>query len=236
MVVELLPFAILLVVLVLFGVLVRHVIRLKRNVGERRVQLEAAIAAQGYRPIPEDVDDFMEGLRGSPRFQRGTLQIPLLLAKEAGGATRYVAEYTNIGRHGETLEDRGILFASRLGADRLPRFLLHPSTNRLPKLIKAGIDKAVNIWYPRFQPVPMESCHPDLEHCLMYAEDRDSGIRVLDGDVIGALLAAQGWGLESTGSWLLAEKDKRGGAPPKKVDEILAQLQEFERIAPAFEH
>jgi hypothetical protein len=232
---ELLPFAVVVVFFGLIGFLVRHMIRLKRNIGERRVQLEAEAEAYSYRPAPEDTEELIEGLRTSPRFQNRTIHIRHLLTKRSADATRYLAQYSVTGSRSST-DNRGLMFVSRLNADRLPPFVLHPSTIKLPKLIKAGIDKAIQLRYPGFDPVPMAGAHPDLEHCLMYAESPDSGIRVLDGDVIGALLSAQGWAIESTGGWLLAEKDKRGSLPATKVEDIMAELLEFENIAPAFEN
>lgn len=235
MLIELLPFAILLVVVVLFGFVIRHMIGLKKSMEERRVQLEAEAANYRYRPSADVADVVAAGLRTSPRYSDHDIQIDHLLAKPVDGATRYLVDFTSSAGSSKSSSDRELLFLSRLDNRSLPRFVLHPSKIKLPKLVKMTLDKLIQFRYPGFEPVPMDGIHPDLQHSLMYAEDRGSGIQILDGDAVDQLTRAHGWGIESTGAWLLAEKSDSSSGPPRKVPDIVAQLAEFDGLISAFE-
>lgn len=232
---ELAPFAVLAIVLVLLGLLVRHGARVKKEVAEFRPRLEHAAASLGYRPAPAEADSVALALQQGPRFADSEVRVVHVLAKPGQGARRYLVEYQSSDRSGGSSADRGTLFAVRLDDRRLPRFALHHSPVKMPELLLAGLDKVVKIRYSGFERVPLEATSPALANSLMYAEDRDSGVRALTGDVIDVLGRSAGWALESTGAWLIADKHERGRSKPGDPSATVAELAEFDRIAAAFE-
>ena len=232
---ELVPFAILAVVVVAFGLLIRHGIRLKREISRFWPRLEAEAAPLGYRRVPDEAGAVAQALQEGPRFATSTIRVLHLLAKQDKGARRYLVEYQSSGRSGGSSAERGILFAVRLDDRRLPRFALHHSPVKMPRLLLAGLDKVVQLRYPGFVRVPLDATTPALANSLMYAEDRDTAIRTLTGEVVDVLGRSTGWAVESTGGWLVADRHEQGRSKPGDPSVTLTELAEFDEIATAFD-
>jgi hypothetical protein len=234
MIAELAPFAFLALVVIGFGLLIRHMMGLKKQLDQRTEELEIAVAPAGFFPSPAR-DRVAAELLEAPRFKDRRLELTGLFADQGPAGVRYVLDYSVRGGSSKSSTERGTAFAVRLTDRRLPRFVFRHSTVKMPGLVVAGLDKLINLRYPGFERVPLESVSPELAESLLYAEDRDSGVRILSADVIEALSRHDGWGIESTGQWLLAERDSHGRARAPDIATVVDQLQEFRELAAAFE-
>jgi hypothetical protein len=234
MLAELAPFVVLAVVVVVFVVIIRHMSNLKRRLADRPSELAAAAADSGYRPAPDRIDAFTDELKTAPRFKNSDLRLTQLLFKDADGGERWVLDYSSVGRGRSSTNERGTIYGIRFDEPAHPRFLFRHSSTKMPKLLVFALEKAVDFRYPGFERVPLEAVSRELAHSLMFAEDQDSGIRVLTQEVIEALSRHPGWGLESTGSWLFASRENHGQRDSLSVASVVERLREFERLADAF--
>ena len=230
---EFVPFVVLAVVISAFALVIRHMTKLKNRLGQRPDELEIAVASSGYFPSPA-AERVTAELGRIPRLEGQRFQVTALLAREDPAGMRYVVDYFAPGGSARSSTHRGTLFGVRLTDRELPRFVFKHSSIRMPKLLVAGLDKLITLRYPGFERVPLEGVSPELAHCLFYAEDRDTGVRLLDAGVIEVLSNHDGWGLESTGSWLVAEKENLGRSTVPEISTVCEQLGEFERLADAF--
>jgi len=234
MLAELAPFAVLAIVVVAFILIVRHMSALKGQLADRPNELAAGASDFGYRPAPERINAITEELRSTPRFKNTDLELTQLLSKSGRGGERWVLDYTSTGKGRNSSTDRGTIYGIRFDDAEQPRFLFRHSKMKMPKLLVFALDKAINFRYPGFERVPLDATSPDLAHSLMFAETIDAGIRVLTQDVIGALSHHPDWGMESTGSWLFADRQTPGEENTPSVATVMEELREFEVLADAF--
>ena len=234
MLAELAPFVVLAVVIFGFALVIRHMRSLKKKMERRGEELEIALASAGYFPSPA-ADRVASEIGRSPRFEGQQFQLNGLLAKDSLAGLRYVLDYQSRRGSSGSSTDRGTLFGVRLTSRQLPRFVFRHSSIKMPGILVAGLDKLVTLRYPGFERVPLEGVSPDLTHSLLHAENRDAGVRLLSADVIEVLSRHDGWGVESTGSWLLAEHGGHGRATSPDVASVAGQVVEFDELADAFE-
>jgi hypothetical protein len=234
MLAELAPYAVLALVVVAFIAVIRHMSALKRQLANRPQELAAAAADYGYRPAPDRIDAITEEMRTVPRFKNSNLTLTQLLRKEARGGERWVLDFTSVGKGRSSTNERGTIYGLRFEEPGHPRFLFRHSGMKMPKLLVFALEKAVDFRYPGFERVALDATSPDLAHSLMFAENRDSGVRVLTQDFIGALSRHPNWGLESTGSWLFADRQNPGENNTPSVATVVEELREFEVLADAF--
>jgi hypothetical protein len=232
---ELTPFAVLAVVLGLFGLLLRHGVRVKKEVAQFWPRLEHDAASLGYRPAPAEADSVARALRHGASFTDSHVSVLHVLAKQGQGARRCLVQCQSSRRSRGSSADREILYALGLDDRRLPRFVLHHSPVRMPDLALAGLDKLVQIRYSGFERVPLDATSPELANSVMYAENRDAGVRALTADVVEVLGSSAGWAIESTGAWLIADRHEHGRTKAGDPSATVAELAEFDRIAAAFE-
>lgn len=234
MIAELAPFVFLAGVIIGFVLVIRHMGNLKKKGEQRGEELEIALAPAGYFPSPA-ADRVAAEIGRSPRFDHQRFQLNSLLAKDSPAGLRYVLDYQSRGGSSGSSVERGTLFGVRLTDRELPLFVFRHSAMKMPGLLVAGLDKLITLRYPGFERVPLEGVSPELSNSLLYAEDRDTGVRILTADVIEVLSRHDDWGVESLGSWLLAEHGDHGRSASPDIAAVVDQVTEFDRLADAFE-